>query len=132
MICSHAQPTSKWAPVPLNTVELTKRASRFLHMGSEHTLKVAEDLYMRGIVSYPRTETDFFKEGFELQPLVQEQVGHSRWGVYASGLLQGNRFKWPRPGNHDDQAHPPIHPVKKVELNDLANDDERKVYELVT
>ena len=31
-----------------------------------------------------------------------------------------------------DQAHPPIHPVKKVELNALANEDERKVYELVT
>ena len=29
-------------------------------------------------------------------------------------------------------AHPPIHPVKAVELADLENDEERGVYELIT
>lgn len=28
-------------------------------------------------------------------------------------------------------AHPPIHPTKSVELNELANDDERNLYKLV-
>ena len=30
-------------------------------------MDIAEKLYQRGYLSYPRTETDKFKEGFDLQ-----------------------------------------------------------------
>ena len=53
------------------------------------------------------------------------------WGEFATDLTNG-RFQWPRPGSHDDQAHPPIHPTKNVELADLVDPDEKKIYELVT
>jgi DNA topoisomerase-3 len=33
---------------------------------------------------------------------------------------------------HNDQAHPPIHPIKSVSLASLASDNERNIYELVT
>ena len=92
-----------------------------------------------GILSYPRTETDYFKEGFELLPLIQEQRNHNDWGVYATSLLNqdassfnNNKFEWPKQGGHDDEAHPPIHPTKSVELNDLNDHHERSIYELVT
>ena len=40
-------------------------------MGSDRTMAIAEAMYQRGIISYPRTETDFFTEGsFELRPLL--------------------------------------------------------------
>lgn len=58
-----SRPTSRIRPCPMNTIELQRRASRFLNMGSDRTMAVAEALYQRGILSYPRTETDFFKEG---------------------------------------------------------------------
>ena len=54
------------------------------------------------------------------------------WGAFASDLLDNQKFLWPRIGGHDDQAHPPIHPLKNMELNDLADPDEKKIYELVT
>lgn len=53
------------------------------------------------------------------------------WGEFASDLING-KFQWPKPGAHDDQAHPPIHPTKNVELADLVDPDEKKIYELVT
>ena len=53
----HARPTTRQRPCPLNTIELQKRASIFLRMGSDRTMQVAEALYQRGILSYPRTET---------------------------------------------------------------------------
>jgi DNA topoisomerase-3 len=128
-----ARPTYRYRPAPLNTVELQKRASSFLHLSSERTMHVAEALYQRGILSYPRTETDFFKEGFELQTVVGEHSGHSQWGRYASDLVNlPNKFLWPKNGGHDDQAHPPIHPTKCVELNTLQDNDERNIYDLVT
>lgn len=52
--------TSKWAPVPLATVEFQKRASRWLRISSEEAMKIAEKLYQQGLLSYPRTETDKF------------------------------------------------------------------------
>ena len=81
------KPTSKWAPLPLTTVELQKMASIYLKMSSDKTMTVAEKLYNQGIISYPRTETDVFDDKFELHPLISCQVQDSRWGPYAQGYL---------------------------------------------
>lgn len=47
---------------------------------------------------------------------------------YLSSLLDG-KFRRPRKGQSDDQAHPPIHPVK--EAYDLHG-NEKRVYEFIT
>jgi DNA topoisomerase-3 len=124
-------PTSKWRPVPLNTIEFQILVSRHLHMSSEKAMTIAEALYQRGIISYPRTETNFFKEGFELNTILQEFQPHSEYGAFTTDLLQNNKFEWPRHGQKDDQAHPPIHPTKSLELNSIVNEDERKIYDLI-
>lgn len=128
--------TSRRRPIPLNTIELQIMASKYLRMPSDKAMSIAEDLYQRGIISYPRTETNFYKDGFELINLISEHKGHSLWGSYVESLLNPssnstNSFKWPYRGNKDDQAHPPIHPTKSMELNQLKNDDERSLYELI-
>ncbi|CAI5998384.1 unnamed protein product [Closterium sp. NIES-64] len=104
----------KFPPFPLNTVELQKRASRFLRMASEHTMKIAEELYQQGFMSYPRTETDSFPPSMDLQALVSEQASNSAWGDYAQRLLDpaANLWRTPGSGGHDDKAHPPIHPTR--------------------
>ncbi|KAL8719160.1 MAG: hypothetical protein Q9225_003800 [Loekoesia sp. 1 TL-2023] len=123
------KPTSKWRPLPLTTVELQKLGSRFLRMDSQRVMKVAEDLYNRGWISYPRTETDQFDRGMDLKRLVEKQTQDNAWGPYARELLNG-AFKPPRGGHNNDQAHPPIHPVNYVAPGSLGN-DERRVYEFV-
>ena len=42
----------KWKPRPLATVELQTLASRKLHMSSERTMSVAEELYNAGIIRH--------------------------------------------------------------------------------
>lgn len=63
----------KYPPHPLSTIELEKRASRYFRMSSERTMKVAEELYQGGFISYPRTETDNFSSRTDLHAIVQEQ-----------------------------------------------------------
>lgn len=123
------KPTSKWKPLPLTTVELQKMGSRFLRMDSQRVMKVAEELYQKGWISYPRTETDQFDRGIDLKAIVQRQAQDGVWGPFAQGLLDGG-FNQPRDGRNNDKAHPPIHPVNYV-TRDRLNDDEKKVYEFV-
>lgn len=77
------KPASKWKPLPLTTVELQKMGSRFLRMDSQRVMKIAEDLYNKGWISYPRTETDQFDRGMDLRALAQKQTQSPNWGPFA-------------------------------------------------
>ncbi|KAI9862791.1 MAG: DNA topoisomerase [Trichoglossum hirsutum] len=124
------KPTSKWRPLPLTTVELQKLGSRLLGMDSQTVMKIAEELYTKGFISYPRTETDEFDRGIDLRALIEKQTVDGNWGAYAQGLLEGN-FRQPRAGRNNDQAHPPIHPVSYVSTNALTTGEHRRIYEFV-
>lgn len=122
--------TSKWRPLPLTTVELQIQGSRFLRMTGHEIMIVAEKLYQNGYISYPRTETDQFSRDFDLRALIQKQTQSSQWGPYAQSLI-GGKFQLPRNGRHNDQAHPPIHPVNFVAPSAL-DQKEQKVYEFIS
>ncbi|KAI9835111.1 MAG: DNA topoisomerase [Sclerophora amabilis] len=124
------QPTSRWRPLPLTTVELQKMGTRYLRMDSQRVMKHAEELYTKGFISYPRTETDQFDKDMDLKKLVEKQKVDRRWGVYAQGLLSG-KFRQPRSGSNNDKAHPPIHPVSYVAPTALENEEQRRLYEFV-
>lgn len=129
VIKMNKRPTSKWRPLPLTTVELQKNGSRFLRMNSQTVMKIAEDLYTKGWISYPRTETDQFDKDMDLRGLVQRQTQSPHWGQFATNLVNGG-FQWPKAGHNNDKAHPPIHPVNFV-VHTSLNDEERRVYEFV-
>ncbi|ETI22040.1 hypothetical protein G647_06111 [Cladophialophora carrionii CBS 160.54] len=123
------KPTSKWRPLPLTTVELQMQGSRFLRLSSQQVMTVAEKLYQKGFISYPRTETDQFPQGFDFNAIIQRQTQGNPWAQFAQHLVNGG-FRSPRSGRHNDQAHPPIHPVNFAALN-VLDDQEKKVYEFV-
>ncbi|KAK6461481.1 DNA topoisomerase [Scheffersomyces coipomensis] len=121
--------TTNWRPLPLTTVELQKDCSSIFKMSAKDALGAAEKLYNRGFLSYPRTETDKFPASFDFKTIFGRQKSDPRWGNHATELFD-NGYENPRAGKHDDNAHPPIHPVNYVNINELAA-DEKKVYEYV-
>ncbi|CAG9320761.1 unnamed protein product [Blepharisma stoltei] len=121
---------NKCRPYPLSTISFQKLVSSKLKIDSDESMKIAEKLYNNGLISYPRTETDFFKTTINLKNLIESQAESGDWGDYSRRLLDGD-FKWPKAGQHDDNSHPPIHPVKLATRQDL-NGKEWQIYELVT
>ncbi|KAI3380235.1 hypothetical protein SNEBB_010803 [Seison nebaliae] len=117
----------KFRPTPLDTVELEKRANRFLKMSAKETMKIAESLYTRGFISYPRTETNQFASDIDLKKYVEKQMDDNRWSNFAHELFNGKIQ--PRNGKKSDKAHPPIHPLKAG--SGLEGKD-KQIYELVT
>jgi DNA topoisomerase III len=95
---------------------------------SKISQKTAEALYQRGILSYPRTETDQYDNQFDFGTYIRKQTSSPDWGQFATRLLDGELNK-PRKGKKNDKAHPPIHPTAYAG-NLVGN--EKKVYEYVT
>lgn len=81
------KPKSKWRPLPLDTVELEKLASRKLKINAKETMRLAEKLYTQGFISYPRTETNEFPKEMNLAQLVGQQTGDPNWGAFAQNIL---------------------------------------------
>jgi len=123
---------NKWRPIPLATVELQKRASKYLRIGSETLMTAAEELYQQGLISYPRTETEKFSAEFEHMSLIRSfQPVEGEIGNYATKLMTESRFQTPRAGPNDDKAHPPITPCKAIDPNQIADPTQRKIYLLI-
>ncbi|XP_061158338.1 DNA topoisomerase 3-alpha [Syngnathus typhle] len=123
-----SKPKSKWRPMPLDTVELEKLASRKLRISAKETMKIAEKLYTQGFISYPRTETNIFPASLALSPLVEEQMQSPEWGAFAQRVLEQAGGPNPRQGKKSDQAHPPIHPTK---YTGALQGSEGRVYEFI-
>ncbi len=99
-------------PLPIATDYLLRDLTRIMKIDAAEILSIAEDLYSRGYISYPRTETDRYPATFDhSQPY--KAVAESEIGgivVYTKGWP--NPKPNPRQGRKDDKAHPPIYPVK--------------------
>lgn len=132
VISLSGRPKNKWRPVPLATVELQKRASKYLRIGSETLMHAAEELYQSGYISYPRTETEKFRPEFDHISLIRSfQAVEGIFQDYASKLLSDHNFQNPRAGTHDDQAHPPITPCKAVDPATIPDRNQREIYTLI-
>lgn len=111
---------NKQRPLPLRTVDMQKALSRT--MSSHKIMQIAESLYTRGIISYPRTETDCFPKQFNYNNIknkLMERYSH---------LTEKITFKGPRYGKNNDHAHLPIFPLKNAD--NLAV-DEKKVFDFI-
>ncbi|KAG5438380.1 hypothetical protein PCANB_002868 [Pneumocystis canis] len=121
---------AKEKPYPLTTVVLQKEGVKYLGLSSKDIMKLAETLYTKGFISYPRTETDQFGDNINLHALIEKQISDEQWGNYAQSLLNG-KFCHPRKGKNNDKAHAPIHPIAYVKKHALKSADEYKVYSFI-
>ena len=78
--------------------------------GPHHAMQVAERLYIRGYISYPRTETTAYPENFDFREVLRVHERSSDWGAEARELLHDGMV---RPKRGEDKGdHPPITPMR--------------------
>uniref|UniRef100_A0A914WQU9 DNA topoisomerase n=1 Tax=Plectus sambesii TaxID=2011161 RepID=A0A914WQU9_9BILA len=119
--------SQKQRPLALNTVELMRVASSGLGIGPATAMQLAEQLYTRGYISYPRTETTSYSANFDLRGTLQQQAGSSKWGATVKEVLAEGITK-PRQGD-DKGDHPPITPMR-ADDGQLSGDLAR-IYEYI-
>src|SRR5918996_3070089 len=61
-------------PAPYNTTAFTTDASSRLGITPARAMRIAEDLYMRGVISYPRTDNTVYPSSLPLRELVSSLV----------------------------------------------------------
>ncbi|EDR22857.1 DNA topoisomerase 3-beta-1, putative [Entamoeba dispar SAW760] len=118
----------KSRPIGLNTVEMLKAASIKLGLGPQDTMRIAEKLYTRGYISYPRTESTKYSSYFNFDDILNnlQETNQFREKVQ---LVKQNGINIPRNGE-DKGDHPPITPLNYP--NEYLNDSEKKLFDFIT
>ncbi|WP_456370655.1 DNA topoisomerase I [Geoglobus sp.] len=111
-------------PVPFNTTEFLREAGKF--MPPDRAMNIAENLYMNGYISYPRTDNTVYPKSLNLKAIVKQFL-NSEFRKEAEIALSHMK---PSRGKRETKDHPPIHPVAVASRNDLSK-DEWRIYELV-
>ena len=106
-------------PNPLNTTEFLKRASKFLGISPELALEVAEQLYLAGFTSYPRTETNKYADDFDFKALVFDFARQKEYSPFAESILVAPIV--PKNGEKDAHDHPPIHPIRAASRGEVSS-----------
>ncbi len=93
-------------PLPARTDDSLRDLVKITGRSSHSLMRVMEQLYQSGYLSYPRTETNRYPDGFDFKKRLKA-VADS--GVLADVELR--REPRPRNGKLSDNAHPPIYPT---------------------
>ena len=115
-------------PAPFNTTAFLTAASS-LRVPPARAMDVAESLYSRGFISYPRVDNTVYPESLELDGVLRAIEGSDVVGPLAAELLAKGELKATR-GKKFSTDHPPIYPTGSARRSALS-DLEWKIYELI-
>ncbi len=121
------EPRPEYPPIPFSTTEFIRAASS-IGFSAANAMRLAENLYVNGWISYPRTDNTVYPASLNLKEIVGQFV-NGDFGKYAQRLLEQSNFQ-PTRGKKETTDHPPIYPVANARKSELKA-DEWRVYELV-
>ncbi len=67
---------------------MQKLATDKLKMSSAKVMQIAEHLYQKGYISYPRTETNAFPPTYNIVSMLKKLESSSLYGDYINKLLK--------------------------------------------
>lgn len=115
------------APSPFDTTSFIVAAAR-LGFSAASAMRLAEDLYMNGFISYPRTDNTVYPSTLDLNGI----LAAIKPTVFRNDVewVTANRRPVPTRGKKTSTDHPPIHPTGAAHREGLG-EDRWKIYELI-
>ena len=116
------------APTPLDTTALIVGAGR-LGLSAASAMSKAEDLYMRGFISYPRTDNTAYPKSLNIRQHLKMFAG-GEFERDANYVLTHMRAA-PTRGKKETTDHPPIYPTSKGTREEIGDEATWKLYEFI-
>lgn len=117
----------EYPPAPFNTTMFLESAS-YLRISAARAMSVAEELYMSGLLSYPRTDNTVYPPSLNLKGIL-EKLRNSPFSKETEEVISNGRDR-PTRGKKQTTDHPPIHPVGVPSAKGLSG-EAKQIYELV-
>ncbi len=117
-------------PPAFNLGDLQMEASRIYGLSPYKTQRIAEQLYLNALISYPRTNSQKLPSTLNYAGILGRLKEINDYGRLIDTLLEetGGKLK-PRQGRKDDPAHPAIYPTGR-KPGKLGR-DEWRIYDLI-
>ena len=113
---------------PFNTTSL-QTAAAAEGLAPARTMRIAESLYMSGLISYPRVDNTVYPATLDLADTVKTLMAVPQYAPYCGKLLAGGPLKATR-GKQETTDHPPIYPTGAADPDKLKP-EEWKLYNLI-
>ena len=117
----------EFRPPPFDTTMMQVEANK-IGIPPSAAMKIAEDLYTGGYISYPRTENTEYPKSLSLRSVL-EKLKDSDMREEAEELLKQDKIS-PSRGKRRTTDHPPIYPTAGATEAKLKG-DKWKLYELI-
>ena len=115
-------------PAPFNTTSL-QAAAASEGISPARTMRLAESLYMNGLISYPRVDNTVYPRSLDLRATVRELVKVPQYAPTCQQILHQEKITATR-GKQETTDHPPIYPTAAADPDKLQP-AEWKLYNLI-
>ncbi len=117
---------NEYPPTPFNTTTFLQAASS-LRIPTARAMSLAEELYISGLISYPRTDNTVYPNTINISGILN-RLSESKFSKEVD-IVNNNRRQYPTRGKKKTTDHPPIHPVSIPKKK--LTDEQEKLYELI-
>ncbi|MFH1649271.1 MAG: DNA topoisomerase I [Candidatus Woesearchaeota archaeon] len=115
-------------PTPFDLTSLQTEAYKVAGISPKDALAIAQTLYLKGLISYPRTSSQQLPSSLQLRDIISNLKLQAPYKELASMLL-AKKDLTPNNGKKTDPAHPAIHPTG--EKPGALHGRDEKIYDLI-
>jgi DNA topoisomerase-1 len=115
-------------PVPFDIGTFQREAYRIFKLTPYRSLQIAERLYLRALISYPRTSSQKLPPDIGIKNILENLSNFKEYKKLSETILSGSMT--PNEGDKVDSAHPSIYPTGKQPDKPLSG-FERKLFDLI-